>query len=32
MGGGGGGDILPWRGTDCPSVDCPGGHVEQIRT
>ena len=19
------GDILPWRGTVCPSVDCPGG-------
>ena len=22
----GGEDILPWRGTVCPSVDCPGKH------
>ena len=28
------GDILPWKGTVCPSVDCPGGHctlVQNIR-
>ena len=28
------GDILPWRGTVCPSVDCPGEHcaiVQNVR-
>ena len=28
------GDILPWKGTVCPSVDCPGEHctlVQNIR-
>ena len=25
------GDILPWRGTVCPSVDCPGGHCTLVQ-
>ena len=25
------GDILPWRGTVCPSVDCPGGYCALVQ-
>ena len=25
------GDILPWMGTFCPNVDCPGGHCTLVQ-